>query len=40
MDSVKTIGNVNFEEIDGAVVGIAKENFAKDAVQGVAKLHG
>lgn len=38
--SVETIGDVNLQQVDGALGRVGKAELPKDSVQGVPKLHG
>jgi hypothetical protein len=39
-NAVETIGDVHLDKLDGTVGWVSKDNVAKQARQGIAKLHG
>ena len=39
INPVKAIAKVDFDEVDGTMPGVGKEDFAKDAIEGMSKLH-
>ena len=39
-DAVEAIGNVNFDQLNGSMSWVGKNKVAKQARQGISKLHG
>ena len=39
-DTVKTVGQIDFEEKDWSMVGFGADDFLKESFEGATKLHG